>query len=405
VRVLIDPGSHHLLNVGDVAMLQACLERLRRAWPDARIDVLTAAPVLLEQHCPKARPVPAAGRYEWTARLSAQPRSGRRRLARARTWGECLRLRARRPEQAAFLEALLRADLLLFSGRGGLTDAFADEALAVLLELSAAHDIGLRVAMLGQGMGPLEDRGLRTLASQVLPEVALFGVREPRAAPALLAAAGVPADRVHVTGDDAIELARRAARPAVGTAVGLSMRVAAYSGLTQEEATAIGARVGALAASHGAPLLALPISRHPAEDDAVALARVPSAGSPPDEPLGVGATIERVGSCRVVVAGSYHGAVFALAQGIPAVCVAASPYYVDKFAGLQAQFGRWCRVVQGIGRDPGGAVASTAAALWDEAPAARAELLEAAAGQVACADFAYERLFALGSARGDVSAA
>ena len=44
--------------------------------------------------------------------------------------------------------------------------------------------------------------------------------------------------------------------------------------------------------------------------------------------------IERVGECRVVVTGSYHGAVFALAQGIPVVALVKSPYYVNKMAGL-----------------------------------------------------------------------
>ena len=44
--------------------------------------------------------------------------------------------------------------------------------------------------------------------------------------------------------------------------------------------------------------------------------------------------IDRVGECKVVVTGSYHGAVFALAQGIPVVALVKSPYYVNKMAGL-----------------------------------------------------------------------
>ena len=41
VRVAIDPGSHHVLNLGDVAMLQVAVKRLGEIWPGAHIDVLT----------------------------------------------------------------------------------------------------------------------------------------------------------------------------------------------------------------------------------------------------------------------------------------------------------------------------------------------------------------------------
>jgi polysaccharide pyruvyl transferase WcaK-like protein len=46
-----------------------------------------------------------------------------------------------------------------------------------------------------------------------------------------------------------------------------------------------------------------------------------------------------VSRCRVVVTGSYHAGVFALAQGIPVVATAASRYYHDKFSGLADLFG------------------------------------------------------------------
>jgi polysaccharide pyruvyl transferase WcaK-like protein len=139
----------------------------------------------------------------------------------------------------------------------------------------------------------------------------------------------------------------------------------------------------------------VPISRHPVEDDSAALARASVADPRPGVHLSVRATVERAARCRVLVAGSYHAALFALAQGVPAVSVAASPYYLDKFLGLQAQFGRWCRVVR-VDR-PGGleAAVEATAALWDAAAAARAELLEAARRQSTQAERAYDRLFAL----------
>ena len=43
--------------------------------------------------------------------------------------------------------------------------------------------------------------------------------------------------------------------------------------------------------------------------------------------------------------GSYHAAVFGLAQGVPAVCLSKSSYYEAKFGGLQALFPGACFVV------------------------------------------------------------
>ena len=43
--------------------------------------------------------------------------------------------------------------------------------------------------------------------------------------------------------------------------------------------------------------------------------------------------------------GAYHAAVFALAQGIPVVCLSNSPYYLAKFQGLEDLFGVGCTIV------------------------------------------------------------
>jgi polysaccharide pyruvyl transferase WcaK-like protein len=354
-------------------MLQSCVHRLRRGWPDARIEALTAAPDLLARHCPGVVPVAAEGRYEWVAR-------GRARLP------------PRWRRSSEFLYAFRRADILLFTGRGGLTDAFADEAASVLLELEAAARIGLPVAMLGQGFGPLSDPALLARARAVLPGVILFGVREPRAAPAFLAQAGVAPARVVVTGDDAIEIALRSTPSDQGRHLGVGLRAAPYSGVEVERVAALVPLLRDLAEARGAELLPVPISRHPIEDDTEAMTRLSLPDPEPGVDLTVPAAVERAGRCRVVVAGSYHAAVFALAQGVPAVGLAGTPYYRDKFLGLEAQFGRWCRVV---GADRPEEAVATAAELWDQAPGARDELLEAARRQAAQADLAYARLFEL----------
>ena len=50
------------------------------------------------------------------------------------------------------------------------------------------------------------------------------------------------------------------------------------------------------------------------------------------------AVMKNVSACRMVVTGSYHAAVFALSQGIPALTISKSAYYDSKFNGLGDMF-------------------------------------------------------------------
>ena len=91
-------------------------------------------------------------------------------------------------------------------------------------------------------------------------------------------------------------------------------------------------------------MLALPISVsgvvESAPDTAVAEELISgpwASGLGEEEPCDPRAIIKRIGRCRVVVTGSYHVAVFALSQGIPAICLANSEYYEIKFRGLADQ--------------------------------------------------------------------
>jgi colanic acid/amylovoran biosynthesis protein len=102
-----------------------------------------------------------------------------------------------------------------------------------------------------------------------------------------------------------------------------------------------------------------------------------------------------VRQCRIVATGSYHGAVFALAQGIPAVCLTNSDYYDQKFRGLRALFGEGCHVVSL--RDPGftNRFSKSLDLAWLGADEDRAQLCAAAAQQVEDGKSAYARLLAV----------
>ena len=84
-----------------------------------------------------------------------------------------------------------------------------------------------------------------------------------------------------------------------------------------------------VAAALDAALVPLPISSHPADSDVASLMEMAAAAPSRwkeefqlDHPSKV---VEQTGLCRIVVTGSYHAAVFALALGIPAVCIEQSP--------------------------------------------------------------------------------
>ena len=216
MQILIDSGSYHALNLGDVAMLQAAVSRLRELWPGASIAAVTNSPPALASHCPGVRPVPLAGRIafrtdRWLGRADRllPPRLRDRFNAfhdrMRRRWPATLaaviggkRMVAFRRDCFAaltYVQAVKRADLVIMSGAGVFTDAFAENANGVLDTLELAADCGVTTAAFGQGMGPVSAGALRRRMSEVLPRLALIALRERPESLRLLDAIGVRPER------------------------------------------------------------------------------------------------------------------------------------------------------------------------------------------------------------------
>jgi polysaccharide pyruvyl transferase WcaK-like protein len=53
----VNHRGYALLNIGDIAMLHACVSCLRTLSPDADIQLFTEPPQRLEHHCPGASAV------------------------------------------------------------------------------------------------------------------------------------------------------------------------------------------------------------------------------------------------------------------------------------------------------------------------------------------------------------
>jgi colanic acid/amylovoran biosynthesis protein len=307
----------------------------------------------------------------------------------------------------AHVALLARADLVIATGMGGITDVFPRYASELLETMAAAQRGGAATAMVGQGLGPIGDPRLLKDAAEVLRNVDLIGLREERAGRPLLQRLGVSLDRTLTTGDDAIELAldRVPAQRELGRAIGVNVRLSDYSALTAAAAAGVARAVAAAGRRLAVPLQPIAISAVPGEEDAAALAElfdgVEDVGAL--EVPTLNDVLAATARCRVVVTGSYHAAVFALSIGVPAIGLAASRYYEDKFLGLAEQFGEGCDVVMLGGRGVDD-LAGTIAEAWARAPALRSPLRDAGVRQVARGHEAYDRVAALVHSRSDIAA-
>lgn len=426
-RIIIHPGSYSFRNAGDVAMFQVAATRLRKSLPLARMTVLTTAPEMLAEYQPDANPLdpalPAAlfrGLSFWPRLEGRIPGSALGRLA-----GAEVRLRLRFPRATRvllragmkmrtranldigpFVEMFHRADALVVSGCGGVNDSFKGTALFILNLLDMAIRNGIPTAMFGQGIGPIRDPMLRQRARQVLPKLEVLALRESRAGLPLVQELGVSPSRVVVTGDDAVEMSYARRLPRLGRSLGVNLRVAPYAGVERTHfgqlRNAILSSVGQL----GAPIVPIPISSQPGESDEESIRDVLGDLQPREEATSLlmapSSVIDLVSLCRVVVTGSYHGAAFAMAQGIPVVALSSSAYYADKFHGIADVFGSGCGVVDLDPRETLERRVFEAILLaWETAEDGRARLLEAACRQVSLGVAAYERFARVLTARRD----
>jgi colanic acid/amylovoran biosynthesis protein len=421
IRILVEPSDYVLRNAGDTAMLRVAVTRLSRLWPEATIRVFSHVPERFPDWAANARPLGTDGRRAWLNEpflLERLPRAapaavrhGVRRIERHVRWQRprlarrllkaSLRRRDRDPACIdAFFEAVEGADLVIANGMGGITDVFPEYARALLRVVQQAQRRGAITALMGQGLGPLDDDAeLRALAASVLRDVDLIALRERRAGTRLLRGMGVDERRVLVTGDDAVEIAYRARPPALGDALGINLRAASYAGVNESTVACLGPALRRLRDELGTSFAPITISTVPGEEDAATVSRLldRDVGSQ-DEP-DLGRIFADVARCRMAVVGSYHAAVFALSMGVPTIGLYASAYYRDKFLGLADMFGDGCRVLALDVPDLGDRLAAVVRDAWSRADEHRPDLLASAEVQIGMAQAAWNRLRALVDSR------
>jgi len=417
VRIVVDTGTYDYSNMGDVAMLQVAVTRLKKLWPTGSIEVFTEQPDSLAAYCPGTKPIPCSGRHLWfsdrvllgryhrflpktvSLYLTRLKRAlGRRRPALVGALIDLrLRLKGRgNGDTRGFLAAMAGADLVVVTGAGGFSDQSPAWNTTLLNTLDMAFQAGTPAAMFGQGLGPLEDLETLARASVILPRVSLITLRESKSSLPLLQSLGVASDHILATGDEAIELAYETRPTRPGNGVGVNLRVASYANVGSDMIKKIRPVLHAFAGKYQAPLISVPISFSSYNQDHETIKQLLAGydnqfdgGISLNTPLKV---MEQVGRCRVVVAGAYHAAVFALAQGIPAVCLTKSPYYVDKFLGLADQFGQGCEIVFLDDTNLSEKLTAAIERTWQLAEMVRLPLQQAAFRQIELSRSAYERV-------------
>ncbi len=404
-----------LYNMGDIAMLQVAVERIRALWPRCTLYVVSPSQAQLKPYVDATAVAPAEV-------AAAVPRSGavpswvNRRLrpvvANAMARAYCAFPAASRViakgltelspghrSRRRRLRSIVRAvDAVFCSGGGYFADVFPRGAHAILDTLQFAQRNGKPTILFGQGIGPLTDAHLRRRLASVLKGTRLIGLREKYTSLPLLEEMGVPINRIAVTGDDAVGMAYRAHGATLGASLGVNLRIATYSGLVKKHVEAVRNGLEQFLGSTRAPVRVLAIDQSERSDNdlAATASALPgdagatlSSGETPQE------TIAHTGDCRAVLTGSYHCAVFALSQGIPAVCLAESAYYASKFAGLADQFGRGVWTISASSSDLSSLIATTLSEAWEAAPTLRAFLLHSARQQTLLSMDAYRRAHAI----------
>lgn len=360
MRIILDNGAYTLRNMGDVAMLQTTIKRLRALIPRPELMILTTSPKLLPRYCPGTAALTVSSRdCAYGAQVAA-------RSDWSETWAR-LKLQWRQvpPEAREFQTALEGAEAVLLCGGGFLNDINPHQTRPVLRMLADAARRGKRTALFSQGLGPLDSPELLFLLRRACEAGAHTALREGLCGPGIMARVRAKPGQFSVTGDDAVEPAWECGPAANGKALGFSVRQVAYSEIESSHLKIIAETLQQLVKRLGTRIVPIPISFNSHERDHEAIGRVigpemPTEGMDSPETL-----LRATAECRVLITGTYHAAVFALSLGIPCVCFYVSRYYRNKMQGLAGQFPGGCEVVDLRLPDAGDKLLKSALSFWE----------------------------------------
>jgi polysaccharide pyruvyl transferase WcaK-like protein len=426
MRILFDQSVHDHRNRGNNSLLEVTRDRFKEFWRDARFDVISISPHFCRAHLDDVHPVDPIGFVERRGRFALISRLVPRPVWRLIFEFRELLKRKNSPELPTedtdeeregqgkgSLEAesvqggeraadrypsIARYDMYVPTGGGYLCDSDKRFLFPLFDRLEAAQSQGVLTVMVGQGIGPLEDAELRKRAGEVLPKLDYLLIREEKLTQPLLDSLGVPPEKVLMTGDDAIEPAYLARKDGLGSGIGLSLRVAAYTDFNRAHINAIRPAIFAAAEKYNAELISAPIDSNDADKEYVSelMRGYQRTSSSWRKFESTSAVIRRISRCRIMITGTFHGAVFAISQGIPVIGLANSVEYRNKISGLTAEFGaEGCQVLMLKDENLEENLRKAIEFAWSSAERLRPQLLEAARRQIEMGHDAYRKIFLL----------
>ena len=346
MRILIQ-GTPLLVNIGDNSMLKTTVVRLQELCPEASLEVITTQPGPLIDYLPNVKAVVCKKPSHWFGlrdRLrNWMPKKTRQNLIALKNDVGTI-IPSTIYIDKTLLATLNQVDSLVLTGSGIMTDIFMGSALRRLELLGKAIYAKKTTVIFGHGFGPVEHPKLIKQMKAVLPKVDLICLRERLNSLPLLLKCGVEPSKIMITGDDAIEMAYLARANVLGDHIGINLRVSIGSELSFDESPFkidIRTALHEVANRYNISLIPIPIDN----SDHLTIKKLLQISNPIKHLTTPQQVIEEIKQCRVVVTGSYHAAVWALSQGIPAIGLVKSSYYDYKFAGLADQFGGGCEVV------------------------------------------------------------
>lgn len=367
-RVLLFGGDGGNRNLGDQAMLLATVRRLRQHFPTCTITVLAANPDQLPDlggvrrvHWPDAFSknlancrlrIPGLWRF-W--RLPTLVR-GWQFIRAARTLSQTRRMPQRLSHASKELLLLIaESDLVVNYGSGGLNDIWAKGCVYPwAFCYLAAHALGKKILVTGQGIGPLTHPLDRRLLCAALNRVNAITVRDCANSAAILRCGGVNMARLHITADDAFsfpsaprEVVQKALLkegiPQGRPLVALSFRTTAFDRSIGKRESALMADVAdRLVVKTGANIFFISTcydQKH-GVDDRIAASEVlnfmrhTKRATVLKEVYDAAMVKGFVAESDLVIGTTYHPLVFALSSGTPAIGLYKGPYYTGKVRGL-----------------------------------------------------------------------
>ena len=341
--LIINAHSHR--NKGDCGIVIALIQGLRRTFPDCRI---TIAPLHWQDdadfytkryNCAVIRPA-----------IVVPPRERPFFHRAANLAGQCASVLLRRGK---FVEAARDCDLIISCGGGFLysSNRLLPEAtlLSHLAALYICGKVGRRLVIAPQSIGPFVSSVSRLLAISALGRADLLCVREPLSLKLVqdsgLAGAFLTPDCGFslMSQDCDYQWARSFFSGITGKKAGLTLRSWARSGNQEQYLAAVGKGVEYLCAK-GYTVLILPQVTGPtADEDDRHISRELALRFRDNSqvrylPELEQATPERIkaayGQLDLLLATRLHSAIFALAEGVPSVCIAYQPKATGVFAML-----------------------------------------------------------------------